>query len=146
MWPVIAQAVTGTRNAYIRTETGWWLQSVGNDEFIPLTPWFRQAATHLGVIGPFLVIALMVGFAMLLWSRSVRRLGIVIVSFAFSYGLYLFAVFLPQQSTFRLMVPLSPLLGDERLSKTRKRRTAIIAGCIALQTLCVWVLWTVNHP
>jgi hypothetical protein len=145
-WPVIAQAVTGTRNAYIRTETGWWLQSVGNDEFVPLTPWFRQASTHLGVIGVVLVIALMVGFGMLLWSRSVRRLGVVIVAFAFSYGLYLFAVFLPQQSTFRLMVPLSPLLGDQRLSSTPRRRTGILAGCIVLQIVAVWTLWAVNHP
>ncbi|MFG6403464.1 hypothetical protein [Microbacterium sp. P04] len=146
LWPIIAQAVTGTRDAYIRTETGWWLKSVGNDDFIPLTPWFRQAGTHLGIIGIILVIALMVGFGMLLWSRSVRRLGIVIVAFAFSYGLYLFAVFLPQQSTFRLMVPLSPLLGDQRLSSTPRRRGAILVGCIALQALCVWALWTVNHP
>jgi hypothetical protein len=146
LWPVIAQAVTGTRNAYIRTETGWWLQSVGNDEFIPLTPWFRQAGTHLGIIGIVLVVALMVGFGMLLWSRPVRRLGIVIVAFVFSYGLYLFAVFLPQQSTFRLMVPMSPVLGDERLSATKKRRTAILVGCILLQALSVWTLWTVNHP
>ncbi|MFG6443818.1 hypothetical protein ACFXP7_00955 [Microbacterium sp. P06] len=146
LWPVIAQAVTGTRNAYIRTETGWWLQSVGNDEFIPMTPWFRQAGTHLGIIGIILVIALMIGFAMLLWSRPVRRLGIVVVSFALSYGLYLFAVFLPQQSTFRLMVPLSPLLGDERLSSTRRRRTGILIGCIVLQAVAVWTLWTVNHP
>lgn len=145
-WTHIADAVTGVRNAYIRTEMGWWLQSVGSDEFVPLTPWFRQAGTHLGAIGIVLVIALMIGFVMLMWSRPVRRLGLVVVAFAFSYGLYLFAVFLPQQSTFRLMMPMSPLLGDERWSSTPRRRVAILVGCIALQALCVWQLWTINHP
>ena len=32
-WNHIAQYVTGTHNAYIRTELGWWLDYVGNDEF-----------------------------------------------------------------------------------------------------------------
>lgn len=145
-WSFIATAVTGTRNAYVRTETGWWLGSVGNEEFIPLTPWFRQAATHLGVFGVILVIAIMAAFAALMWSKAVRRLGLVVVAYSLSYGLYLFAVFLPQNSTFRLMMPLSPLLADDRLTSTPKRRVSILVGCIALQVLCVWLLWTTNHP
>ncbi len=36
-WNHIAQYVTGTHNAYIRTELGWWLDYVGNDEFTPFT-------------------------------------------------------------------------------------------------------------
>jgi hypothetical protein len=145
-WTVIAERATGVENAYIRTELGWWLGSVGNDPFVPFTPWFRQAGTHLGVVGIALVVALMVGFVLLLWSRPVRRLGLVVVAYACSYGLYLFAVFLPQSSTFRLMVPLSPLLGDERLTATPRRRGGILAGCLALQVIAVWVLWTINHP
>jgi hypothetical protein len=145
-WTQIANHVTGTRNAYIRTETGWWLGSVGNDEFIPLTPWFRQAGTHLGVFGIILVIALMVGFAALIWSKSVRRLGFVVVAYAFSYGLYLFAVFLPQNSTFRLMMPLSPLLADDRFSSRPRVRRGILVGCLVLQVVSVWLLWTTNHP
>lgn len=145
-WSVIAERATGVDNAYIRTELGWWIGSVGNDPFVPFTPWFRQAGTHLGVVGIVLVIALMIGFALLLWSRPVRRLGLVVVAYAFSYGLYLFAVFLPQSSTFRLMVPLSPLLGDERFTATPRRRVGILGGCIALQVVAVWLLWAINHP
>lgn len=145
-WTHIANAVTGTRNAYIRTETGWWLGSVGNDEFVPLTPWFRQASTHLGVVGVILVIALMVGFAALIWSRAVRRLGFIVVAYALSYGLYLFAVFLPQQSTFRLMMPLSPLLADDRLSSRPRVRVGILIGCLVLQVVAVGFLWALGHP
>lgn len=145
-WNHIAQAVTGTHNAYIRTELGWWIDYVGNDDFLPFTPWFRQAGTHLGVIGIVLVIAVLVGFAALIWSRPVRRLGLVVVAYGFSYGLYLFAVFLPQQSTFRLIMPMSPLLGDERFSSTPRRRTAIIAGCLVLQVVAILLLWTRGNP
>jgi hypothetical protein len=145
-WTVIAERVTGVTNAYIRTELGWWLGSVGNDPFAPFTPWFRQAGTHLGVVGILLVVALMGAFAALLCSRAVRRLGPVVLAYAFSYGLYLFAVFLPQQSTFRLMMPLSPLLGDERLSATPRRRVGILIGCILLQIVAVLLIWTLGHP
>lgn len=145
-WTKIAEIVTGTRNAYIRTETGWWLGSVGNDEFIPLTPWFRQAGTYLGLFGILLVIALMVGFVLLIWSKPVRRLGFMVTAYSFSYGLYLFAVFLPQNSTFRLMMPLSPLLADDRFSSRPKVRMGILIGCLVLQVISVWLLWTLNHP
>ncbi|MGP3535360.1 hypothetical protein ACTU3I_11250 [Microbacterium sp. RD1] len=145
-WTVIAERRTGVEGAYIRTELGWWIGSVGNGPFIPFTPWFRQAGTHLGAVGIALVIVLVVAFALLLWSRPVRRLGLVVVAYAASYGLYLFAVFLPQGSTFRLLVPLSPLLGDERLSATPRRRVALLVGCIVLQVFAVWSLWAINHP
>lgn len=145
-WNHIAQYFTGTHNAYIRTELGWWLDYVGNDEFTPFTPWFRQAGTHLGIVGILLVIAVVVAFVALLWSRPVRRLGLMVVAYAFSYGLYLFAVFLPQQSTFRLLMPMSPLMADERWSSTPRRRAAILAGCIALQVVAILLLWTRGNP
>ena len=145
-WNHIAQYITGTHNAYIRTELGWWLDYVGNDEFTPFTPWFRQAGTHLGVVGIILVIALLVAFAALLWSRPVRRLGLIVVAYVFSYGTYIFAVFLPQQSTFRLLMPMAPLTADDRWSSTPRRRTAILAGCVVLQAVAILLLWTRGNP
>lgn len=145
-WNHIAQAATGTHNAYIRTEIGWWIDFVGNDEFMPFTPWFRQAGTWLGAVGILIVVAIVVGFAMLMWSRPVRRLGLMVVAYSFSYGLYLFAVFLPQQSTFRLIMPMAPLFGDERWSSTPRRRTAILAGCLVLQVVAILLLWTRGNP
>jgi len=70
----------------------------------------------------------------------------VIVAYAASYGLYLFGVFLPQQSTFRLMMPLSPLLGDERFSSTQHRRQWLLLGCLGLQVVAVFLLWTIGYP
>jgi len=98
------------------------------------------------VIGIVLVLAIMAAFFWWMWSRQVRRLGLVVASFALSYGLYLFGVFLPQQSTFRLMLPMAPLLGDDRLSSTPRRRAITVTGAIVLQVAAVLLLWTIGYP
>lgn len=145
-WPVIADIVTGFGDAYVRTETAWWIPYVGRGEFIPLTPWFRFASTYVGIFGVLLVLAAMAIFVWWVSSAPVRRLGVEVVAFAVSYGLYLFAVFLPQQSILRLALPLSPLLADERLTATRRRRMWMLGGCLVLQAAAVLFLWTIGYP
>ncbi|WP_344097450.1 hypothetical protein [Microbacterium deminutum] len=145
-WPFIADAVTGLGNVYVRTETAWWIPFVGDGAFVPLTPWFRFAITYAGPIGAILVVLVIAAFAWWVSSRPVRRLGIEVVAFAAAYGIYLFAVFLPQQSILRLVMPLSPLLGDERLSATPRRRRWLLATCLALQAVAVFLLWTIGYP
>lgn len=145
-WPAIAEMATGFGDAYVRTETAWWIPFIGRGEFVPLTPWFRFAMTYTGLLGVVLVLAAMALFAWWVTSAPVRRLGIEIVGFAVSYGLYLFAVFLPQQSIVRLILPLSPLLADERLTATPRRRMWLLGGCLVLQAAAVLVLWTIGYP
>ncbi len=145
-WSWIVDAVTGTPHAYILTETSWWTPWVGSGDFLPLTPWFRLAATYLGVAGVVIVVALMGAFFWWMWSRPVRRLGLVVATYAISYGLYLFGVFLPQASTFRLSLPLVPLLADERISKTHRRRKWTLVSVIVLQAVAVLLLWTIGFP
>lgn len=145
-WTYIADAVTGIPHAYVRTETAWWIPLVGTGDFVPLTPWFRFFGTYLNVFGILVVLAIMAAFAWWIFSKPTRKLGLVIVAYAASYGLYLFGVFLPQQSTFRLMMPLSPLLGDERFSSTQHRRQWLLLGCLALQVVAVFLLWTIGYP
>lgn len=145
-WSWIADAVTGVPHAYVLTETAWWTPLVGTGAFVPMTPWFRFAGTYLGAFGIVLVLAIMVLFARWVLSPPVRRLGLVVVAFAASYGLYLFGVFLPQQSTFRLAMPLSPLLADERLAAGQKRRTYLVTAAVLLQVVAVLLLWTVGYP
>jgi len=145
-WTYIADFVTKTPHAYIMTETAWWIPLVGEGSFVPLTPWFRFFGTYLGIVGLLLVLAVMAGFAWWVSSRPVRALGVETVAFVASYGLYLFAVFLPQQSTFRLMLPMSPLLADERLGSTRRRRRWTLGGALFLQAVAVLLLWTIGYP
>src|SRR5690606_13448237 len=73
--------------------------------------WFRlwglpEAAGYvaLGVI-------VLAAAALLLVEPHVRRTGVVIRLWSASYLVYLLAVFFPQSSTFRLLLPLSPLYG-----------------------------------
>ncbi|KAA9111151.1 hypothetical protein [Microbacterium rhizomatis] len=145
-WQYIAEAVTGTPHAYVRTETAWWIPFIGPGDFVPMTPWFRLFGTYMGFLGVLVVLALMIGFVLWMRSPQVRRLGLEIVAYSASYGLYLFAVFLPQQSVFRLAVPLAPLLADERLSSTPARRGWGIAICLVGQVVAILLLWTTGWP
>jgi hypothetical protein len=145
-WTQIADLITGTKNAYLLTETAWWIPYVGDGHFLPLTPWFRFFGTYLGIFGFLVVLGFMALFAWWISSRQARRLGLEITAFTLSYGLYLFAVFLPQQSTFRLLLPVSPALADERLSSTPRRRRITLGGALFLQAAAVLLLWTLGNP
>lgn len=145
-WSWIADIATGTPHAYVLTETAWWRPFVGDGAFVPLTPWFRFMGNYLGIVGIVLVLVLMALFALLVWSKPVRRLGLVIAALGVSYGLYIFGVFLPQASTFRLLMPISPLLAHERVSSRAWIRRGLLVVLIALQVLATLMLWTRGYP
>ncbi|WP_285115847.1 hypothetical protein [Leifsonia sp. fls2-241-R2A-40a] len=145
-WPIIAAAVTGTGDAYISTELSWWTGFIGKVAFVPLTPWFLLSWRYLSILGALIVIAIVAGFTWVVTRPSVRALGTEVVAYAVSYGLYLFAVFLPQQSTFRLLLPLAPLAGARGIGRHRRVRKAAFIACIALQPVCIVLLWFIGYP
>ena len=145
-WPVIASVVTGHPDAYLETELSWWAGFVGHQRFAPLTPWFLMAGTFLGWAGIVLVIIVIAAFVWWLTRRSLRRLGPELLSFSGGYLLYLVAVFLPQQSLLRIMMPLAPLLADPALSATRLRRRTLLAIGIGLQPVAIVLLWFLGYP
>ncbi|MCX7522916.1 hypothetical protein OSC27_11585 [Microbacterium sp. STN6] len=145
-WPIIASAATGHPGAYLETEMSWWTGFVGRPPFVPLTPWFVFTSRYAGVAGIALVLVVVSAFAWWLRQRGVQRLGRDIVAYSGSYGLYLFAVFLPQQSLFRVLMPLAPLLGDPWLSATRGRRRILLGAGIALQPVAIVLLWFLGYP
>lgn len=143
-WPVIVGIATGVPDAYVQTEMAWWASSIGRSQLIPLTPWFRMGVAYLGVVGPFAVIAGIGAAAWWLSRRSLRVLGPEILGFACSYSLYLFAVFLPQQSLFRLaLLPLSPLAADPAVLRHRR---ILLGVSLVAQPVCVVLLWSVSFP
>ena len=146
MWPIIADAVTGRTGAYVQTETAWWQAYLGPGDYIPLTPGLLLGWTWLGPVGVLVVVALVIALFRWILSRPVRRLGLEVVAFALSYGLYLFMVFLPTQSLPRLLLPLSPLLADSRISQTRRCRLWSVGISLALQPVAVYLLWTIGNP
>ncbi|MFJ3385735.1 MULTISPECIES: hypothetical protein [unclassified Curtobacterium] len=145
-WPVIASTVTGTPNAYLDTELSWWVGFVGRQHFAPLTPWFVMAGRWLGPVGIVLVVAVLAGAVWFWTRRSVRALGPEVLGFTASYGLYLVAVFLPQQSLPRLLMPMAPLLGSDVFVRTRRRAVTWLLVGVCLQPVAVVLLWFLGYP
>ena len=67
--------------------------------------------------------------ASLLFSPAVRRLGVDLRFWLAAYALYLLAVFFPQSSTFRLLMPLFPLLGVLAMPRSRVYRVGARRRC-----------------
>ena len=145
-WPYIADVATGQHGTYLATELSWWTGWVGRPSFVPFTPWFLITSRWLGPAGVVLAIAL--GVALVFWilRRSPHELGSTIRSYSVMYFLYLVAVFLPQFSLLRILMPLTPLLGAETFTATPTRqRTWLIIGA-ALQPAGVTLLWFLSYP
>ena len=145
-WPLVAGIVTGVHDAYLLTELSWWTGFVGRVDFVPLTPWFLMAAKYLGVAGIALVLVLAAGFGWWLSRRALHPLRPEVVAFSASYGLYLVAVFLPQQSLFRLLLPLAPLLGDPVIARSKALRRTLLTCGIVLQPIAIVLLWFIGYP
>jgi hypothetical protein len=145
-WPLIAAGVTGNPDAYLQTEMSWWSSYIGHVSFVPLTPWFLMAMKYLGLLGIVVVLGMV---ALWFWGMrkpSLRRLGLDIRAFLTSYALYLFAVFLPQQSLPRLIMPLAPLVAVDSITHQKVLRRLVLASGMALQVTCVVTLWLMGPP
>lgn len=146
-WQVIAGVVTGDPGAYLKTELSWrrnWLAEP-NPDFLPFEGFVHGAefwATQWGMpawAGWILLIAVVAGTAFaLLRVRSVQRLGGDIRLWSAGYLLYLLAVFFPQSSTFRLLMPLTPLMGAFAVPRSRLYRWGMLLICLLLQWC--WIL------
>ncbi|GAA1352550.1 hypothetical protein [Falsarthrobacter nasiphocae] len=105
-WPVIAWLGTGEPSAYTDTETVW---RGGPLELFQ--PWAERARGLAGEGWWAVCLILALGAAALLAAPAVRRMGVTVWAWSASYILYLAAVFDPQTSTIRLLLPLFPLVG-----------------------------------
>jgi hypothetical protein len=144
-WPAIAWAVTGSFSAYTDTELAWRAPYVGYHELVPFSAWIQGA--EFWMPGPLGIVALVL-FALLcatlLFLPAVRKLGADLVIWIVSYSLYLLAVFFPQSSTFRLLMPLSPLLGAFAQPRSRLYRACLVVALIAGQWGWLYLCWWSN--
>ncbi|MGO4299668.1 hypothetical protein [Leifsonia sp. RAF41] len=150
-WPAIAGIATGSWTAYTDTELAWRAPYIGFTQLIPFAAWFQGAdwwaSAMLGIPGWIGVVALVVliaSFSILLFSPPVRRLGVDLRFWVAAYSLYLLAVFFPQSSTFRLLMPLFPLLGALALPRSRLYRAGMVVLFIALQVGWVAICWRID--
>lgn len=145
-WPIIAWAVTGAMNAYTATELSWRYGFLGHTDFAPFTAWFELAWRYLGVGGVLIVVLAIALFGLWVGRRGIRPLGLEILATSASYALYLLAVFMPQQSVFRVAVPLAPLMGDPGIVERTWLRRLVLTVAIVAQPVCVGVLWFYANP
>ena len=145
-WPLIAGAVTGDPSAYFDTEFAWWADFIGRPLLIPFTPSFLLYFRLFGGWGIVMVAAVIGGFAFWMLRPSARRLGVDLWTFTGSYIGYLAAVFLPTQSLFRMLMPLSPLAGHPGLTATPRRRWITLAVSLVLQATCIELFWVIYPP
>jgi len=153
-WPLVAWAVTGSMTAYTDTELVWRRAYIGEQELVPFTSWFQGAEWWLGFWGvpdgltwPLAIVAVLVlvaGSGAFLLSPWARRLGADLRLWLASYALYLLAVFFPQSSTFRLLVPLAPGLGALAVPGSRVWRASLVGVGIAGQIAWVHIAWWVD--
>jgi len=152
VWPAMAWLSTGRLTAYTDTELAWRAPYVGEQHLVPFAAWPQAAQWWFGRLGlagdspvGVLVLLLVVAlFAAALFTPPVRRLGVDLRIWVGSYALYLLAVFFPQSSTFRLLVPLFPLLGVVALPRSPWYRIAAVAVAIAGQVGWVHIAWWVD--
>jgi hypothetical protein len=145
VWPVLAGYVTGVPNAYLDTELAWRSAYIGYQQLIPFTAWFQSGNWWLGTPGGSVIVALLIlAFGVSLFLASVRRIGVDLRLWVASYALYLLAVFFPQSSTFRLLLPMFPLLGALAIPRSRLYRVFVVIGCILAQWVWLLICWGVD--
>lgn len=141
-WQHIAGVVTGDPGAYLATELAWrrsWTGDSGG--FIPFEGWPQAAAVWARIWGipawggyALLVVLVVGAVAAILLAPQARRAGGELQLWALSYLVYLLAVFFPQSSVFRLLLPLAPLAcAALAVPRGRGYRFASLALCLAGQ-------------
>src|SRR5206468_2615740 len=110
-------AATGVPDAYVATESAWRALWMPDPSFAPFTAWgfaanfWAQRLVGSGpapVVAALLLVVVVGGFVVLLLTPAVRRLGTLNRLWLASYAPYLLAVFFPQSSVFRLLMPMAP--------------------------------------
>ncbi|QNO38254.1 hypothetical protein H4J02_04300 [Protaetiibacter sp. SSC-01] len=148
-WPAVAWAVTGSPSAYLDTELSWRASYLGYGELVPFEAWLRgiafwlefagadAPATSLAVVAVVVMVALFAVFLGSPWGRRLGELRLWLVS----YLVYLMAVFFPQSSTWRLLLPLSPALGAFAVPRSRALRVVLVVLGVLGQLWWVYFCW-----
>jgi hypothetical protein len=153
-WQVIAGLVTGRADAYLATELAWRRASVpGGDGFTAFTGFVEAAALWfgriwgLGEVAGYIVLAasVLAVAALLLFEPHVKRLGGEVRLWVASYLIYLLAVFFPQSSLFRLLVPVSPLWGAVALPRSTAYRVGVVAACLVGQWWWIYNMYALAN-
>ncbi|MEN9714203.1 MAG: hypothetical protein RLZZ164_867 [Actinomycetota bacterium] len=149
-WLLIAWSTTGRFDAYLKTENAWRAGYTGSDSIAPFMGWFESASFYLGDgLGQFFVLGVLGLMVWLLTRPSVRAIGVELWLWSIAYLVYLFAVFFPQSSTPRILLPAFPLLAGLAIAtvdKPKVVRGGIIAASLIGQVVWLLACWKYTAP
>lgn len=145
-WPLIAWAATGDFNAYFATENAWRKVWTHSEHLGIFQGWF---SAFNGYVGPILGIPLVLMFVYLavrlVRSKSVMALGLELRLYVGACLFYVFAVFFPQTSTFRILLPIFPValaVAVATADKSKRFKLWLLAALAVSQALWVWVTYS----
>ena len=145
-WPIIAGFVTGRPDAYFATEMAWRHGYTGSFEFTPFSGFIVAFQNFFGgPIGILIYLILVANLIYLFFAKEIVALGEV-RWYAAGYLLYLFAVFYPQSSSFRLLLPLFILGGALSLKASGVWRWVIAGFFVLTQVIWVATCWMYAAP
>lgn len=145
-WPIITWVVTGRPDAYFATEMAWRSGYTGSVHFTPFSGFIIAFQNFFGgPIGILIYLILVANLIFLFFAKEVIALGEV-RWFAAGYLLYLFAVFYPQSSSARLLLPLFILGGALSLKAAGLWRWVIAAIFVFTQVVWVATCWMYAAP
>jgi hypothetical protein len=140
-WLIACTVATGSLSAYFDTELSWRSAYIGRQELVPFTPWGIGLEWWFGAWWPLWLVAI-VGAAVALvvgpWARGVALEGRLWTA---AYLIYLAAVWFPQSSTWRLLMPIFPAAVIVAALKPTWVRALVLGACIALQPVWIWFCW-----
>jgi len=153
-WQLLAGLATGDPGAYIATELAWrrgWIAGF-TGTFLPFDGFVHGAAFWfgawgLGAVTGYIVLAVaIVGIAaLLLFEPHVKSVGVELRLWAASYIVYLLAVFFPQTSLFRLLLPLSPMWGAVAAPRSVVYRMSVLALCLLGQWWWIYNMYALGN-
>lgn len=139
-WLAIAGFVTGRPFGYLETEMAWRNHYTSGAETLPFTAWFWAGDFWFGQpLGTMLVVAVVIGVIAWFSAPFMLRFGIEIRMWGIAYFSYLFAVFYPQSSIFRLCFPLFPALAPVALPQSPVYR--VVVSLLAVAAQVAWLTW-----
>ncbi len=153
-WQTIAAVVTGQPGAYLSTELAWRRNWIPGDSgtFVPVEGWVQAAGFWftqwgLGPVAGYVFLALLVTAVVLalVTLPQVKALGIEVRLWSASYLVYLLLVFFPQSSVFRLLLPVSPLVGALAVPRSRAWRVGVLAAALLGQWWWIYNMYALGN-
>ena len=140
-WLLVCTVATGSLDAYVETELSWRSDYIGRQELVPFTPWLIGLEWWFDEWWPLWLVGI-VGAAVALlagpWARSVAIEGRL---WTLAYFVYLAAVWFPQSSTWRLLMPAFTAAVILAGLRPGWARALVLAVSIALQPVWIWFCW-----